>query len=70
MPVPNPPHTTAKALTEEILRAIFTTGFVVRSENPLILGRSTDPVPDLAVVTGVSLLGYAGIRLDRKLHPR
>jgi len=58
MPVPNPPHTTAKALTEEALRAVFATGFVVRAENPLILGRTTDPVPDLAVVTG-SIRDYA-----------
>jgi Uma2 family endonuclease len=58
MPVPNPPHTTAKSLTEEVLRAIFATGFLVRAENPLLLGRSTDPVPDLAVVRG-SIRDYA-----------
>jgi len=58
MPVPNPPHSTAKSLTEEALRAIFGVGFVVRPENPLVLGRSTDPVPDLAVVTG-SIRDYA-----------
>ena len=52
MPVPNPPHSTSKALAEEVLRRIFSTGFVVRGENPLILGRTTDPVPDLAVVPG------------------
>jgi Uma2 family endonuclease len=52
MPLPNPPHATAEALTEEALRAIFGTGFVVRTEKPLPLGQSTDPVPDVAVVTG------------------
>jgi Uma2 family endonuclease len=52
MAVPNPPHSTAKALTEEALRRVFSTGFVVRGENPLILGKSTDPVPDVAVVLG------------------
>jgi Uma2 family endonuclease len=58
MPVPNPPHSTSKDLTEDALRAIFGHGFRVRAENPLILGKSTDPVPDLAVVTG-SVRDYA-----------
>ncbi len=35
-----------------------------------LLGTQPLPLRDLAVVTGVSVLGYAGIRLDRKLHPR
>jgi Ca2+-transporting ATPase len=35
-----------------------------------LLGTRPLPLVDLAVVTGLSLLGYAGIRLDRKLHPR
>jgi hypothetical protein len=34
-----------------------------------LLGTPPLPLIDLAVVTG-SLLGYAGIWLDRKLHPR
>jgi Uma2 family endonuclease len=58
MPLANPPHATAEALTEEVLRAIFRTGFVVRTEKPLPIGRSTDPVPDLAVVSG-SIRDYA-----------
>jgi Uma2 family endonuclease len=58
MPVPNPPHSTATALTVESLRLVFGKGFVIRSENPLVLGRSTDPVPDVAVVTG-SVRDYA-----------
>jgi P-type Ca2+ transporter type 2C len=39
---------------------------------PLATLLRTQPLPllDLAVVAGLSLLGYAGIRLDRKLHPR
>jgi P-type Ca2+ transporter type 2C len=39
---------------------------------PLAAVLGTQPLPwqDLAIVTGLSLLGYAGIRLDRKLHPR
>jgi Ca2+-transporting ATPase len=35
-----------------------------------LLGTRPLPLRDLAIVTAVSLLGYAGIRLDRKLHPR
>jgi Uma2 family endonuclease len=58
MPLANPPHATAEALTEEVLRAIFRSGFVIRTEKPLPLGRSTDPVPDMAVVTG-SIRDYA-----------
>jgi Uma2 family endonuclease len=52
MPLANPPHATAEALTEDVLRRIFATGFVVRAEKPLPLGQSTDPVPDVAVVAG------------------
>jgi Ca2+-transporting ATPase len=35
-----------------------------------LLGTQPLPLVDLGVVAGLSLLGYAGIRLDRKLHPR
>lgn len=35
-----------------------------------LLGTQPLPLRDLAVVAGLSVLGYAGIRLDRKLHPR
>jgi Ca2+-transporting ATPase len=35
-----------------------------------LLGTQPLHLLDLAVVAGLSLLGYAGIRLDRKLHPR
>jgi Ca2+-transporting ATPase len=35
-----------------------------------LLGTQPLPLRDLAIVTAVSLLGYLGIRLDRKLHPR
>jgi Uma2 family endonuclease len=52
MPLANPPHATAEALTEGVLRRVFATGFVVRTEKPLPLGQSTDPVPDVAVVVG------------------
>jgi Uma2 family endonuclease len=52
MPIPNPPHATAKSLVEEALRSILGKGLLIRTENPLVLGRSTDPVPDVAVVMG------------------
>jgi Uma2 family endonuclease len=52
MPLANPPHATSEGLTEDVLRRIFVTGFVVRTEKPLPLGQSTDPVPDVAVVAG------------------
>jgi len=58
MPVQNPPHSTAKSLTESALRNVFTTGFAIRTENPLLLGQSTDLVPDIAVVVG-SIRDYA-----------
>src|SRR3954452_20081613 len=52
MPIPNPPHTTGLGLAEDVLRSVFGTGFWVRSQMPLVLGVSTDPMPDLAVVHG------------------
>ncbi len=54
----SPLHATAEALTRDLLRAIFRTAFIVRTEQPLPIGGSTDPVPDLAVVTG-SIRDYA-----------
>jgi len=57
---PNPPHSTATALVQEALRSIFGSGFVVRGENPLVLGLTTDPVPDVAVVQG-NIRDYATI---------
>lgn len=58
LPIADPPHATAEALTAEALRAVFRTGFVVRSQQPLPISQSSDPVPDLAVVTG-SIRDYA-----------
>jgi Uma2 family endonuclease len=57
MPQAHPPHATAAGLTEEILRTIFGSGFVVRIEKPLPLARDSDPIPDIAVVQG-SLRDY------------
>lgn len=52
MPNPNPPHDTALILTHSALLALFGGGFVVRQQMALLLGLSTDPLPDLAVVEG------------------
>jgi Uma2 family endonuclease len=52
MPAPNPPHNTSLALTQAALQTLFADGFWVRSQMPLVLGLSTDPVPDLALVPG------------------
>jgi Uma2 family endonuclease len=48
----NPPHATSAVLAEEALRAAFGRGHFVRPSLPLVLGRDTDPYPDLAVVPG------------------
>jgi Uma2 family endonuclease len=48
----NPPHRIALELTEEALRAAFGAGWRVCNQMPLVLGQSTDPEPDLAVVAG------------------
>jgi len=61
MPNPNPPHDAALGLTHEVLRATFG-GYWVRPQMALVLGLSTDPVPDLAVVRGSPR--------DYKEHPR
>lgn len=58
MPHANPPHATAQALTREVLQSIFRSSFHVRVETSLPLGRNSDPIPDLAVVTG-SIRDYA-----------
>ena len=52
MPSPNPPHDAALGLTDQALRAAFGSGFWVRGQMALVLGQTTDPVPDLAVVPG------------------
>jgi Uma2 family endonuclease len=62
MPAPNPPHDIALGLTDQALRAAFGDGFWVRGQMALVLGLSTDPLPDLAVVPGAPR--------DHKDHPR
>jgi Uma2 family endonuclease len=52
MPNPGPAHNMSTTLTDYQLKALFSTGFVVRVQMPLVFGLWTDPVPDLAVVIG------------------
>jgi Uma2 family endonuclease len=48
----NPPHDTAVCLTRIALTAAFGLGFAVRDQKALDLGRSYQPIPDVAVVVG------------------
>jgi Uma2 family endonuclease len=48
----NPPHAITLELVDEALRAIFASGWRVRSQSPLILGHDLDPEPDFAVLAG------------------
>ena len=52
MPGPNPPHATITSKVDYALRPHFSQGYVIRNQLPLVLGQSTDPEPDIAVVTG------------------
>jgi Uma2 family endonuclease len=63
MPNPNPPHDVSILLAEAALRAIFGSGHCIRIQMALVLGASTDPMPDIAVVVG-SPRDYS------KSHPR
>src|SRR3954470_15932689 len=48
----NPPHRIALELSEEALRVAFGTGWRVCNQMPLVLGQTTDPEPDVAVIAG------------------
>src|SRR3954452_10573457 len=52
MPIPGPLHSTGVTLADYAIKAVFTQGFVVRIQMPLVLGQWSDPVPDVAVLTG------------------
>jgi Uma2 family endonuclease len=52
MPIPGPPHDQGVGLADYVLKSIFTPGYWVRVQQPLVLSRWTDPIPDLAVVPG------------------
>jgi Uma2 family endonuclease len=46
------PHMTSVTLADDILRKVFSEGWVVRIQGPLSLGLSSDPQPDVALVAG------------------
>lgn len=48
----NPPHALALELVVDRLRAAFGAGWRFRNQSPLVLGRETDPMPDLVVLEG------------------
>jgi Uma2 family endonuclease len=48
----DPPHAMGLLVATEVLRVVFTPGWVTRVQLPLVLGQSTDPEPDLAFVRG------------------
>ena len=48
----NPPHRIALELATEVVRATFGSGWRVCVQMPLVLGQTTDPEPDIAVVAG------------------
>ncbi|HEX4608053.1 MAG TPA: Uma2 family endonuclease [Urbifossiella sp.] len=48
----NPPHAIAATKTEDLIREAFGKGWHVRVAKPLVLGQTTDPEPDVAVVPG------------------
>ncbi len=48
----DPPHAIAATKTEDLIRETFGKGWHVRVAKPLVLGQTTDPEPDVAVVAG------------------
>ena len=59
MPGPNPPHAALTTKVDYTLRRYFGHGYVIRNQSPLVLGQSTDPEPDLAIVAGQLMDFYA-----------
>ncbi len=55
-------HATAIGLVERALRTPFATGYYIRVQMPLALDDTSEPEPDIAVVTGSP-------RDDREAHP-
>jgi Uma2 family endonuclease len=48
----NPPHRLSLELTADAIRTAFGAGWRVCVQMPLVLGQTTDPEPDIAVVAG------------------
>jgi Uma2 family endonuclease len=62
MSPPEHAHSASVTLVADALRAVFGPGYWIRSEQPLDLGKSAQPQPDVSVVAG-------GVR-EHKAHPR
>ena len=52
MPNPNPPHNGVVGILEMVLRIYFGAGHWVRGQSSFSTTLNTDPIPDIAVVTG------------------
>ncbi len=52
MPAPSPAHSTSIGLADYVLKQVFAIGFWVRVQLGIDLALDTDPIPDIAVVTG------------------
>lgn len=52
MPVPGPPHCSGTELAAEVMRSIFGQGCWARTQMPLDLSQTSEPVPDVAVIIG------------------
>lgn len=48
----NPPHAIAATKTEDLIREAYGKGWHVRVAKPLVLGQTTDPEPEVAVLPG------------------
>lgn len=48
----NPPHAIAVELADTLLRAVFGPGHRIRVQQPMDLGRRSQPEPDLVVLSG------------------
>lgn len=54
MPIPGTLHNGGVILADYAIKSIFTQGFVVRIQMPLVLSQRTDPLPDVAVLAGTA----------------
>jgi Uma2 family endonuclease len=52
MAIPGPLHNKGVGKADYLLKALFAGEYWVRIQMPLVLGQKSDPVPDIAVITG------------------
>jgi Uma2 family endonuclease len=48
----NPPHAATTRRVSRLMQGLFEPQFIVREEKPVRLGNDTEPLPDIALVTG------------------